>query len=136
MALREPQRRMKMRDLLPRTSFWRVASNTSKTVSCANSIALVRIRQPFPQWLLVGSVLAKSCSDQSLNPLCSAARAMEKRVQNIHRCSSVAVMPGELARNRPDFHCMYMRVTYGGTGNVACSFDNGASFRDCTHSGF
>jgi hypothetical protein len=99
------------------------------------SITFVRIRQPFPQWLLVRSVLAKSCSDQSLNPLCSAG-VMEKRVQNIHRCSSVAVMPGELARNRPDFHFMYMRVTYGGTGNVACSFDDGASFRDCTCSGF
>jgi hypothetical protein len=133
-----------MRDQLPGTPFWRVAGNTAKTVSRAKtrgpvvrfaSITLVRIRQPFPQWLLVRSVLAKSCSDESLNPLCSAG-AMDKRVQNIHRCSSVAVMPGELARNRPDFHCMYMRVTYGGTGSVACSFDDGASFRDCTCSGF
>ena len=133
-----------MRDQLPRTRFWRAASNTSKTVSRAKtrgtvvrfaSITFVRIRQPFPQWLLVRSVLAKSCFDESLNPLCSAG-AMEKRVQNILRCSSLAVMPGELARSLPDFYCVHMRVTYGGTGNVACSFDDGASFLDGTYSGF
>jgi hypothetical protein len=106
------------------------------TVVRFNGITLVLIGQPFPQWLLVRSVLAKSCFDESLNPLCSVARSVEKRVQNILRCSNGAVMPGELARNRPDFYCMHMRVTYGGTGKAASSFDDGASFLDCSYSGF
>ncbi len=88
--------------------------------------------------LRIRFVLVRSPFRNSLNPLQSAARSMEKDMQNTCVARSRAAgMCGDFARNHSDPNRVFLPVTYrGGPKSPFESLDHPAFFHGGTHPGF